>query len=219
MAVAAGGRSIRSMDEAVVEEAAALARRLHAGQTRKGSEVDYFDGHLAPVARIVRDAGGDAAQVAAAYLHDAAEDHGGRATLEAIRERFGPDIAGMVEDLSDSLADTTAGEPKQPWRARKQAYVDAMAFVPIRSVEVAAADKLHNVTSMLEDLRRVGDEVWERFTVGDPAEHLWFHDAVTRAIAARLGPHPTAVALRQAVDRLGAAVERGHQPARSQEPG
>ena len=46
--------------------ARALALELHAGQARKGSGISYVDGHLDPVAALVRGAGGTDAQIAAA---------------------------------------------------------------------------------------------------------------------------------------------------------
>lgn len=196
----------------LVAQARAYAAEVHAGDRRKGSDVSYFEGHLEPVARIVRRAGGDSAQVAAAYLHDAAEDHGGHHRLDDIAVRFGGDVAGIVRDLSDSLVDTDHGEKKAPWLERKRAYIDALAGRSIRSVEVAAADKLHNVTSIRDDFIRWGATLWERFTVADPAEHLWYYDQLASVIASRLGPAPTAVALRQMVDEL---IDRvGVPPAR-----
>jgi (p)ppGpp synthase/HD superfamily hydrolase len=192
--------------EDLVGAARAYAQELHAGDVRKGSGVPYFEGHLEPVAEIVRRAGGDHVQVAAAYLHDAAEDHGGRATLEDIAAHFGDDVAAIVEDLSDSLVDTQAGEEKAPWPERKQRYVDALAAAPARSLEVAAADKLHNASALLADLEQIGDDVWRRFTVQEPARHLWYYRSLADVLAGRLGAHPTVTALRQVVDRLSAAV-------------
>ena len=192
--------------EGLVTAARAYAQDLHAGDVRKGSRVPYFDGHLEPVAEIVRHAGGDEEQVAAAYLHDAAEDHGGQARLEDIAARFGPDVAAIVEHLSDSLVDTDAGEEKAPWDERKQRYIAALAHRPARSLEVAAADKLHNASALLADLERVGADVWDRFTVTDPAKHLWYHRSLVEVLAGRLGAHPTVSALRQVVDRLATAV-------------
>jgi (p)ppGpp synthase/HD superfamily hydrolase len=190
----------------LVTAARAYAQDLHAGDVRKGSGVPYFEGHLEPVAEIVRSAGGDEVQVAAAYLHDAAEDHGGQARLEDIATHFGPDVAAIVEHLSDSLVDTEAGEEKAPWDERKSAYVAALAHRPARSLEVAAADKLHNASALLADLERLGGDVWARFTVTDPAKHVWYHRALLDVLAGRLGAHPTVTALRQVVDRLDAAV-------------
>lgn len=188
--------------EDLVERAAAYARDVHAGDTRKGTDISYFDGHLAPVASIVRDNGGDDIQLAAAYLHDAAEDHGGRAQLEKISEEFGPEVAAIVEHLSDSLVDTDADEEKAPWRERKERYIASLGHKPRRSLEVAAADKLHNASSIVADHRRVGDELWERFNTQDPEDHRWYYRSLADGIAARLPGHPTAVALVATVDQL-----------------
>lgn len=54
-------------------EVEALARAAHAGQTDKAGR-PYAE-HLAAVAEGVRARGGDPEQIAAAWLHDAVEDH------------------------------------------------------------------------------------------------------------------------------------------------
>jgi (p)ppGpp synthase/HD superfamily hydrolase len=66
------------------QEALVYASRLHAGQTRKGTQIPYIS-HLLAVAAIVLEDGGDEDQAIAALLHDAVEDQGGRETLDAIR--------------------------------------------------------------------------------------------------------------------------------------
>jgi len=42
---------------------------------------------------------------------------------------------------------------------------------------VSAADKLHNVRTILADYRREGDRVWDRFS-GRRAGTLWYYRAV-----------------------------------------
>ncbi len=117
-----------------------LALELHAGQLRKGTGTSYVDGHLDPVAALVRDAGGTDVQVAAAYLHDAAEDAGGRATLDRIAAEVDPHVAELVAALSDSLVDTTDHITKVPWLDRKPAYVAKLAAEPDEVLEVSVAD-------------------------------------------------------------------------------
>lgn len=194
------------LNDPLVTAAADYAAAVHAGDVRKGTGVSYFAGHLAPVAAIVAEAGGDAVQVAAAYLHDTAEDHGGQARLDDVAERFGPEVAAIVGDLSDSLVDTTAGETKAPWRQRKETYIAALRTKSRRSVEVAAADKLHNATSIRDDFAVIGDELWTRFTTGDPADQLWYYRNLASIIADRLGDHPTARRLTAVVDELEALI-------------
>lgn len=192
---------------ALVTEAAAYARRVHEGDVRKGSGEPYFDGHLAPVADIVAAAGGTEVQVAAAYLHDAAEDHGGQARLEDIRERFGDAVAQIVADLSDSLVDTTAGAAKPPWRERKDRYLASITTKPEASLEVAAADKLHNAAAIVEDHERLGDELWSRFTTGNAADQRWYYEAMAEALAQRLPRHPTVRHLLEVVAVLGGRID------------
>lgn len=188
----------------LVSRARAYAEAVHAGDTRKGTGVSYFAGHLQPVAEIVDRDGGSDVQVAAAYLHDAAEDHGGQAQLAEIEDRFGSEVAAIVRDLSDSLL--AEGEVKEAWRPRKERYIASLDHKDVASLEVAAADKLHNATSLLADFERIGHELWERFNEPDPEQQLWYYRSLANAIRERLGPHATAIALDEAVARLEAAV-------------
>jgi len=191
----------------LVGRAARYAREVHAGDVRKGSDVPYFEGHLEPVARLVAEAGGTPVQVAAAYLHDAAEDHGGAAVLDRLRDELGPDVAAIVADCSDSLVDTTAGEAKRDWRTRKEEYLASLATKPVASLEVTAADKLHNATSIADDHLRLGDELWSRFTTGRAEDQRWYYESLAARLTDRLPGHPTVARLQEAVRRLGAQLD------------
>ncbi len=129
-------------------DALSYASRLHAAQRRKGGQVPYV-AHLLAVTAIVLEHGGNEDEAVAALLHDAVEDQGGAPRLAEIRARFGVVVADIVAGCTD--ADTT---PKPPWQERKDRY---LAHLPAagRSVQlVAAADKLHNLRSLIEDYRR-----------------------------------------------------------------
>src|SRR5215475_11329939 len=86
------------------DRALVYAAGLHRDQVRKGSRVPYI-AHLLSVSSRVISAGGTEVQAIAGLLHDAAEDQGGQATLRVIRERFGPDVAQIVADCTDSWTD------------------------------------------------------------------------------------------------------------------
>lgn len=195
-----------ALDHPLVVAAAAYAVGVHHRDVRKGRGGSYFEEHLVPVAELVAATGGDAVQVAAAYLHDTAEDHGGHARIVHIAAYFGDDVAQIVADLSDSLVDTDAGEEKAPWHERKAAYIDALVGRPRRSLEVALADKLHNATAIRDDVAAEGDAVWARFTVSDPADHCWYYGALATVFADRLGDCPNVVALKSVVADLMASA-------------
>ncbi len=156
------------------DEAARYAREVHAGQDRKGTGVPYMS-HLLGVSSIVLDDGGTEDEAIAALLHDAAEDHGGRARLEDIRSRFGDAVAKIVEDCTDSW-DT----PKLPWAERKRAYAKHARTLSASSLRVSAADKVHNTYAILRDLRNEGEEVWERFKAA-PDDVLFYYQSLVRA--------------------------------------
>jgi (p)ppGpp synthase/HD superfamily hydrolase len=129
----------------------ALAEDLRRRQVRKGSDIPYF-GHLMVVAGTVLEHGGDEIEATAALLHDAAEDQGGRPTLERIREACGDEIARIVEGCSDSLAEDDTR--KEEWKVRKQRYLDHLVHASASVRLVTAADKLHNARSLLRDLHQ-----------------------------------------------------------------
>src|SRR5262249_14285809 len=95
---------------------------VHGGQVRKGTSTPYV-AHLLAVAATVLEYGGDEELAIAALLHDSAEDQGGEARLDDVRNRFGEHVATIVKGCSDSLANTATGERKAHWQERKEAYV------------------------------------------------------------------------------------------------
>jgi GTP pyrophosphokinase len=151
-----------------------FATQLHAKQTRKGGKIPYI-AHLLGVASIALENGANEDEVIAALLHDAIEDQGGAATREEIRRRFGDTVTEIVDGCTE-----IDGIPKPPWRHRKEAYI---AHIPTASASVrlvSACDKLHNVRSILNDYRLVGDAVWNRFKGGKDGT-LWYYRSLIEA--------------------------------------
>ncbi len=83
----------------LVEMARAFAIERHAGHTRPNKKQDPIWMHLEEVARLVEHSGGSYEEVAAAWLHDSVEDT--ETTLEEIKEIFGPEVAELVDGLTD----------------------------------------------------------------------------------------------------------------------
>ena len=150
------------------EQALLFATRKHAGQHRKGTAVPYV-AHLLGVASLVLEAGGDEDLVIAALLHDVVEDCGGAPMLKEIRRRFGKRVAHIVDGCTDTDLD-----PKPPWRQRKEDYIAHLRTADADTRLVSAADKLHNVRSIVAAYREIGDRVWERFH-GKRDGTLWYY--------------------------------------------
>ncbi len=153
------------------------ARHIHI-ERRKGTDIPYM-AHLLGVASLVMGETGHAGfpvtedMVIAALLHDAAEDQGGLRRRQDIEQNFGPNVARMVEGLSDSLSEDSS--KKQSWLERKQAYIERLRGEPADVQLISVADKIYNARAILEDYREIGPRVWERFKRGR-AEQIWYFD-------------------------------------------
>jgi (p)ppGpp synthase/HD superfamily hydrolase len=127
----------------MVERARVFATAAHAavGQVRKYTFEPYIV-HPAEVAKIVRDAGGSEAMVAAAWLHDTVEDTG--VTIETIRAEFGVEVAELVGWLTD------VSRPEHGNRAHRKALDRAhSAAAPAEAQTVKLADLIANTRSIM----------------------------------------------------------------------
>jgi (p)ppGpp synthase/HD superfamily hydrolase len=152
-------------------EAFLYAAEKHVTQKRKKTNVPYIS-HLMSVAALVLEAGGGEDEAIAALLHDVVEDCGGHPVLEDIRCRFGDRVAYIVDGCTDAYT-----IPKPPWKSRKLEYLEHLREAPDDVRLVSAADKLHNVRTILADFRKDGDSVWDRFS-GRRDGTLWYYRAV-----------------------------------------
>lgn len=159
-----------------IVDAVTLAHELHGRQTRKCSGVPYIT-HLFAVAAIVGGYGGSEDQFIAALLHDAVEDQGGTAVLEQIRGRFGDRVAELVWACTDAWEN-----PKPPWRKRKEAHLARMPDAPMDARLILAADKLHNLRSMIQSYTPGDPEgYWRQFNGGREGS-LWYYGAMDAAL-------------------------------------
>ena len=195
-----------------VEAAFVLAGTRHAGQTRRNSAAPYVI-HLAHVALLLARAGADDDTLIVALLHDVVEDtargeEARRTLLDEIRTRFGEPVADAVATLSEPKHDAEGNGI--PWPDRKRAYLEQLSWGSRIAHRVSAADKLHNTSTLLDDLEAAEDpyEVWSRFT-GSPQATVEFQEELLALLEARLGPQDALVApLRDAVVGLRAHVDR-----------
>ncbi|MDQ3033131.1 MAG: HD domain-containing protein [Myxococcota bacterium] len=179
---------------AKVGEALKLAADAFATRERKGSGAPYLT-HLLAVATIVMEHGGDEDQIAAAILHDYLEDIPG-ASEDELEAAFGGRVARIVRALSD----TTDATDKAPWKPRKLSYLAHLRDADAEVKLVGAADKLHNARSIVDDHRRIGDEVFELFTASRE-DTLWYYREVVGALSHDF-EHPLVERVRRAVREL-----------------
>lgn len=150
-----------------------FAAEKHTGQVRKASTTPYI-AHLMGVSSLALEFGGDEDMAIAALLHDVVEDCGGAPMLKEVKRRFGSRVAKIVDGCTDSDRD-----PKPPWRERKETYIRHLKGADADTKLVSAADKLHNVRSILSDYREVGESIWARFNGGREGT-LWYYRALLK---------------------------------------
>ncbi len=129
-----------------IEQAIRAAAVLHKDQVRKGAVPYPYITHLYAVAMIVADYTNDENAVVAALLHDTVEDTD--YTIEELTEDFGGPVAEIVRTLTEPSAKSTE-YPNSA--ARKKQYLKQLKGGKEESLIVVAADKIHNMRSMVEE--------------------------------------------------------------------
>jgi GTP pyrophosphokinase len=128
-----------------------FARRVHLGQHRKQTHEQFVE-HPIAVADLLMEAGYDGPMISAAYLHDVVEHTD--VQLDELRERFGPDVGGTVDCLSEDPDIDGYG-------ARKRALRKGILESGGDPVVIYAADRVAN----MRDWRKVPPE--DRETIGE----------------------------------------------------
>lgn len=126
----------------LIDRAYIYSARVHDGQVRLSGE-PYLS-HPLEVSAILADMNLDAVSIAAGLLHDVVEDT--HATLEDIREIFGPDVAHIVSGVTKlSKVETHSAHQRHAESIRKM--ILAMAD-DIRVILIKLADRLHNMRTL-----------------------------------------------------------------------
>ena len=154
-------------DSDLAASALRFARRVHLGQYRKQTGEQFVE-HPIAVARLLSDSGYDGSLIAAAYLHDVVEKTD--VELDEIRERFGPSVADLVDQLSE--------DPDiDGYAARKRALRKGILESGGHPVIIYAADRVAN----MRDWHKIAPEdrpaCGERLgTTLDERLELWTED-------------------------------------------
>ena len=131
-----------NVDIPLLRRAYEFSDTAHAGQIRE-SGVPYID-HCHNVALILAEMHLDSATIAAALMHDVVEDT--HVTIEEIKEKFGEEIASLVDGVSKlSLVEFKSREEQQVEYFRKMLLSMAK---DIRVILIKLADRLNNMRTL-----------------------------------------------------------------------
>lgn len=143
---------------ALIRGALSVARRAHAGQLRQtGCEEIPFIDHPLAVAELLAEQGYPEEVVAAGLLHDVAE----HAEVEpgSLRGRFGDEVTGLVEALTEDAS-------IEDYEERKKEHRERVAAAGPRAQAIFAADKAANVAVLRDAYEVLGERVDEELPVG-----------------------------------------------------
>jgi (p)ppGpp synthase/HD superfamily hydrolase len=167
-----------------INHAFAFAAKHHDQQVRKGTRLPYLT-HPANVAVILTRYGQDEDTIVAGILHDVIEDcvRGGY-TNEALRTRIGEKFGAVVLETVLAVTEARTGPDgdELSHEERKSDYLVRLALASDRARWVCAADKVHNVGSILADLKRTDfpENVWDRFRQGQEGTVRWYRQVCDR---------------------------------------
>ncbi len=134
--------AIVEIDRERVEDAFVFSCEHHAAQRRKSGE--DFIVHPVGVARICAGMRLDTETLCAALLHDTVEDTS--ASIEEVRERFGEEIAGIVDGVT-KLTGITFQSRDEAQAENYRKMMVAMAS-DVRVILIKLADRLHNMRTI-----------------------------------------------------------------------
>lgn len=127
----------------MIEEAKALAEKLHEGQTRKYSGKPYFS-HCEDVANLVRHWTDNENYIAAAYLHDTIEDCCG-VDYDFIKQQTNEVVAHLVLELTNR---SVLIHSKKNRAARKKMDIEAIAKSSYIARLIKLCERLCNIKDM-----------------------------------------------------------------------
>ncbi len=153
-----------------LNQAIVYATEKHAEQFRKGSDTPYIV-HPLEVMTILQSMDAEEHVMIAGLLHDVVEDTD--TSLEEIREIYGNIVAELVGKHSEDKTKT--------WEQRKEDDIRATLNGSRELKMLVMADKLSNLRALYRDVKKLREEVWQRFNA--PKEkQAWYYSKMIDAL-------------------------------------
>lgn len=154
----------------ILQNAIDLAYKYHKDQTRKGDDGAYLP-HPIMVAIILAKNGFSVEIIAAGFCHDLLED-------TSCSEKEILDACGRyVLEIVKAVSNDPELEDKKDWEKKKEKYIESAKNGPDGAKAVCCADKIHNLTCLLEAYEKQGPSIWKKFNRGKEKK-LWFEKKV-----------------------------------------
>jgi (p)ppGpp synthase/HD superfamily hydrolase len=177
----------------IIDKAMKFAATAHDRTYRKNNGKLPYIYHPTMLAFYLQKYNFDEEIVAAALLHDTVEDT--EIELDEIKSTFGNRIHYLVAACTE--------DKSKSWEDRKQHQIDAISTADIGVVAIKCADKLHNISDLVIDYQKHGDDIWSIFNRGKEKQE-WYYKAMRDSFANRpdFSTHPLFLAFEDRVKIL-----------------
>lgn len=167
-----------------LQHAINLASRLHREQTRRDSEKTPYVSHLYSVMLLASEVTDDEDTLIAALMHDSLEDVPDF-TEQMLREEFGDEVLDIVSHVTEPYLPGEEISKQMQWLVRKEAYLKNVHEGGMKSAIVCCADKLHNMTSLIDNYKKEGEDFLAHFH-GSMKNQLHFYNLVLETLREKL---------------------------------
>ncbi|MCH4887586.1 bifunctional (p)ppGpp synthetase/guanosine-3',5'-bis(diphosphate) 3'-pyrophosphohydrolase [Acidaminobacter sp. JC074] len=144
----------------------------HRHQKRKGTDIPYA-AHPISLAVLLIDGKFSEEMVIAALLHDTIEDTS--MTEAELKERYGQRVYDLVMACTEK-------DQSQPWEERKRHTIEKFHRLDEEAKWILLVDKLHNIYSMTEQYKLVGDRLWQFFSRGYDKQK-WYYGELLKTFS------------------------------------
>lgn len=166
------------MYNVLIQKAINKATELYNGKVRKGDGLPYIV-HPFSVVLILLDYTDDENIIVAGLLHDVLEDVSGYSEFDMERD-FGKKITQIVKEVSE---EENLG--RENWKERKQGYLAHLQNASYEAMMVCAADKIHNLRSLIDAYQKYGKKIFKEFNAS-MEEKLDFYGKVLEILERKL---------------------------------
>jgi (p)ppGpp synthase/HD superfamily hydrolase len=167
-----------------LQHAINLASRLHRDQVRRDIERTPYVSHLFSVMLLVSEVTNDEDTLIGALMHDSLEDVP-NFTEAMLREEFGEEVLDIVSHVTEPYLPGEEISKQMQWLVRKEAYLKNVSEGGTKSAIISCADKLHNMTSLMDGYKKEGEDFLVHFH-GSMKNQLHFYNLVIETLRGKL---------------------------------
>ena len=161
----------------IIYKAINFACQKHKNQVRKSNGIPFVS-HLMEITYILTKYNCSENVIAAGILHDVLEDT--PTTEQELLENFGPEITELVNSNSE--------DKSKSWKERKQHTINQIAYLSPEKMQLLCADKISNVTSLIDEVTQQGEKVWQVFNASKQ-DSLWYYTTIYETLKLHMQPN------------------------------